>query len=269
MFKRKTKVTNQTETVALCLGGGGARGFAHIGAIKAFNEAGVTFDMVVGTSVGSLVGAMYAAGVSVETLIDYAEKLSFKDLHNGIFVTPNDPMKIAKIVTDLVGDINIQNLKMKYAAVAADLVEAEQVILDSGNLAMAVASSCCVPILYKPIIYGRRHLCDGGLLNNIPADVCRMLGATKVVTVDVHPSRGSGSGGVGLIDVIKTTLGIMISNSSVDGLRHSDVIISPDTSEFSSMSKNGWQKMIELGYESTKQSLFVGRLRGIVKTENN
>lgn len=253
MFGKKKAPTK--EVTALCLGGGGARGFAHIGAIKAFEEAGVSFDMVVGTSVGSLVGALYAAGIQSATMARYAQSLELSDLHNGIIITPNDPAKIGKIVTDLIGVRDISTLKTKFAAVATDLVAAKQAVLDSGNVAQAVSASCAVPVLYRPVVWGNRHLCDGGLLNNIPADVCRMLGATRVITVDVNPTRGGGTSGLGLIEVLKATLHIVMANASVDGLRHSDVIIAPDTSPYSSASKSGWEEMIELGYTSTKEKL--------------
>ncbi len=253
-FKSKKK-SNAGNTVALCLGGGGARGFAHIGAIKAFEEAGVSFNTVVGTSVGSLVGALYCAGIDAETMIRYADTVQMRDVYNGIVITPNDPAKIGKLVSNLIGTKDIVNLGKKFVAVAVDLVTAKQTVLTEGNVANAVSASCAVPILYKPVIMGGKHLCDGGLMNNIPADVCRMVGATHVVTVDVNSSRGSGTSGTGLFDVIKATLSITMANSSVEGLRLSDVIIAPDTSKFSSMSKSGYKEMIELGYKAAKEKI--------------
>ena len=248
MFKfGKKKENKRKEVTALCLGGGGARGFAHIGAIKAFEEAGVSFDMVVGASAGALVGALYAAGIQSEVMLRYASALSLHDLHNGILITPNDPMRIGKIVTDLIGAADIAAFPKKFAAVAVDLVEAKQAVLDSGNAGLAVAASCAVPVLYRPVVWEGKHLCD--------ADVFRMLGATRVVTVDVNPTRGGGTSGLGLIDVLKATLHIMTANASVDGLRHSDVIIAPDTSAFSSASLSGAEKMVELGYEAAKAKI--------------
>ena len=247
MFKfGKKKENKRKEVTALCLGGGGARGFAHIGAIKAFEEAGVSFDMVVGASAGALVGALYAAGIQSEVMLRYASVLSLHDLHNGILITPNDPMRIGKIVTDLIGAADIAAFPKKFAAVAVDLVEAKQAVLDSGNAGLAVAASCAVPVLYRPVVWEGKHLC---------ADVFRMLGATRVVTVDVNPTRGGGTSGLGLIDVLKATLHIMTANASVDGLRHSDVIIAPDTSAFSSASLSGAEKMVELGYEAAKAKI--------------
>lgn len=241
--------------VALCLGGGGARGFAHIGAVKAFEEAGVGFDMVVGTSAGSLVGALYACGISSETMIRYADTFQMKDLHNGVYITPNDPMKIGKIITDLLGVAEIANFKTKFAAVTVDLIESRVAVLDSGNASIAVAASCAVPVLFRPVSYGGKHLVDGGLMDNIPADVCRMFGADKVVTVDVNPGRGSGTDGMGLLDVIRATFGIITANASVEGLRLSDIVIAPDTSAFSSASKDGYERMIELGYNAAKEKM--------------
>ncbi|MDE6397837.1 MAG: patatin-like phospholipase family protein [Clostridiales bacterium] len=256
MFKfGKKKENKQKEITALCLGGGGARGFAHIGAIKAFEEAGVSFDMVVGTSAGALVGALYAAGIQSQVMLRYASALSLHDLHNGILITPNDPMRIGKIVTDLIGTVEIGSLPKKFAAVAVDLIQAKQAVLDSGNASVAVAASCAVPVLYRPVTLAGKHLCDGGLLNNIPADVCRMLGATRVVTVDVNPTRGGGTSGLGIIDVLKATLHIMTANASVEGLRHSDIIIAPDTSAFSSASFSGANEMVELGYAAATEKI--------------
>lgn len=154
LFSRKNKI-KPPKKVALCLGGGGARGFAHIGAIKAFEEAGINFDMVVGTSAGSLVGVLYAFGIKSEILERYADTLDFKSLHNGIFIAPNDPAKIGKIVSDLIGNVDVARAKTRFAAVAVDLVAAKQAVLDKGDAATLVSASCAVPVLYQ---IGRAHV---------------------------------------------------------------------------------------------------------------
>lgn len=240
---------------ALCFSGGGTRGFAHIGAIKAFEESGVSFDMVVGTSVGSLAGALYAAGISASEAERYAMTVDLSAVHNGVYFVPNDPYKIGRIVCRLTGDISIERLPKKYAAVATDLTTAKQAILDSGSLLTATSASCAAPVFYRPVVVGDRHLIDGGLLNNVPADVCRMLGAEKVITVDANPSRGRGTSGLGIFDTLKATLGIMMANASVTGLRLSDVVIAPDTREYSYKEKEGRAELIRLGYEAAKAKL--------------
>ena len=209
-------------TVGLVLGGGGARGFVQVGALKAFRERGIDFDLCVGTSVGSIIGALYCAGIEPEEITHAAEQLEFGDLHGKILFKPDDPRKTGK-----------------------------QVVMDSGSVLDAVSASSAFPIAYAPLSLNGMNLSDGGLVNNIPADVCRMLGAKKVVTVDAHGTRGSGTDGTGMIDMLKAMFSIMSANASVVGLMQSDIVIAPDTSAFKSTSKNGYLEMIELGYRAT------------------
>lgn len=274
-FFKKKKREILIPKMGLCLSGGGARGFAHIGAIKAFEEAGIDFDLVVGVSAGSIVGALYAFGKTAEEMTEYGAKLDMKSVHNGVLPLPNDASKIGKIVTDFIGDENIESFRKKFACVAVDLVEARQIVINSGSVGEAVSASSCVPGLFKPVVSGERHLVDGGLLNNIPADVCKMLGAEKVITVDVNPTRGGGTSDTSLLSVVKATVSIMTSNSSIAGLKNSDVVIAPDLSGFSASSKEGWREMIELGYEEAKKhieeikNLTTGEWQGSGKQEKN
>ncbi|MCL2061265.1 MAG: patatin-like phospholipase family protein [Firmicutes bacterium] len=254
LFKRKEKasVLKAQNTTALVLGGGGARGFAHLGVFKAFEEEGFDFDFCVGTSVGSLMGALYCAGVKSAEMIPYAEQLDLKQIHRRFLLMPDDPSKIGKLVTNLLGDALIEDLAKPFYCVAVDLVEARQVVFDSGKVALAVSASCCVPGLYRPVVDGARHLVDGGLLNNIPSETAKMLGAQKIVAVDINPTRGHGTPNTGMWDVLKATFRIMSANSSQNGLRNADVVIAPDMGKFSASKKDGYEEMIELGYLAAK-----------------
>ncbi len=246
----------------LCLGGGGARAFAHIGALKALMEEGLTFDMVAGTSAGSLISALFAAGISIDEMENVANKINLKDIRSGF--APNDPLKIGAIVRNLVGDMRIENLSMPLYIVAVDLVNPRQIIFDRGLLYEAVSASCAVPVFFKPLVKGKMHLVDGGLLNNIPADVLRMMGADNVVTVDINSTRGSGTDSTAMIDVAKATLSIMATSASQTGLVNSDIIIAPDLSKFSATKKEGHEEMIQLGYEAAKKKIpDIKRLMGI------
>lgn len=253
MRLRRNNSAPTTNTVGLVLGGGGARGFVQVGALKAFKEAGIDFDICVGTSVGSIVGVLYCAGIEVDEIIAAAEELEFGDLHGGILFKSDDPRKIGKIIYPLIGDALIENLYKKFAAVATDLKTGKRVILDSGSALDAVSASSAFPIVYSPLSIGDMNLSDGGLTDNIPADVARMLGAQKVVTVDAHGSRGSGVDGTGIFDVLKAMFSIMSANASTIGLMQSDIIIAPDTSAFKSTSKSGYADMIELGYRAAME----------------
>ncbi|MCH5155453.1 MAG: patatin-like phospholipase family protein [Clostridiales bacterium] len=250
MFGRKKEVK---PTVGLVLGGGGARGFVQVGALKAFKEKNIDFDLCVGTSVGSIVGALYCAGIDPEHIIKICDTLDMGDFHGRILFKPNDPRRIGEVLSRVIGDVKIEDLKKKYAAVATDLRSGKQVIIDRGSVAEAVSASSAFPVVYAPLIKDDMTLCDGGLTNNIPADVCKMLGADRVVTVDVHSTRGSGTDGTGIIDTIKAMFSIMSANASVVGLMQSDVVIAPDTSAFKATSKAGYTEMIELGYTATME----------------
>ena len=145
------KKSNERRTVGLALGGGGARGFVQVGALKAFKERGIDFDLCVGTSVGSIVGALYCAGIAPEEMADAAEKLEFSDLHGRLLFKPDDPRKIGNALYRIIGDAQIENLHKKYAAIATDLKTGKQVILDSGSVLDAVSASSAFPIAYAPL----------------------------------------------------------------------------------------------------------------------
>lgn len=238
-------------TVGLVLGGGGARGFVQVGALKAFEEMGIDFDLVTGTSVGSIVGALYAAGLKADEIEKAAEGIEMSDLHGRLLIKPDDPRKIGNVVYKLIGDAKIENLPKPFACVATDMKTGKQIVLDRGSVIDAVSASSAFPIVYAPLVKDGMNLSDGGLTDNIPADVARMLGAKKVVTVDAHATRGSGTDGTGMIDMLKAMFSIMNANASVVGLMQSDVVIAPDTSAFKSTSKAGYRQMMEVGYKET------------------
>ncbi len=254
-FKGKNPSAHKKPVVALCLGGGGARGFAHLGALKAFQESNIDFDLCVGTSVGSLVGAFYCSGLSPDDMIAYSHEIDVKNIRTGKLFFPSDPFPIGEIFTRRMGNMNIEDLIKPFYCVAVDIVTGKEFIFDRGSVGEAISSSCAVPLIFKPMVIGERHLVDGGVLNNIPASVCRMMGADYVVTVDVNPTRGQGSNELGMIDVIKATFNIMTAHTSVEGLRLSDVIVAPDLNEFSATRKDGYEKMIELGYNAASSKI--------------
>ena len=241
--------------IGLCLGGGGARGFAHIGAIKAMEEAGIGFDLCVGTSVGALIGSLVCGGMSADQMFAFGEALDMRSIRSGSLLFSKDTDGIQNVVRGLLGDVDIEDLKKQFTAVATDLVTGKEVLLDSGNLAKSVAASCCVPHVFKPVIMDDMHLVDGGLVNNIPADVCRVMGADYVITVDVNPSRGQGTDDLGMIAVLKATFSIMMSSASYKGYMNSDVIIKADTKDFSSTSKEGYDEMYKIGYDAMQESI--------------
>ncbi|MDR3022203.1 MAG: patatin-like phospholipase family protein [Clostridiales bacterium] len=253
-FQNVNQQLNQPN-IALVLGGGGARGFAHIGALRAFEEAGIEFDFVVGTSVGAFVGACYAVGTNTKRLLELAETINLREIHNGFWLVPNNATRIGNVLSRFIGDHDIENLKRRFVAIATDIKVGRQHIMERGDLASAISASCCVPVAFRPVIREGFHLVDGGLLNNIPADVAKMMGATHVVSIDINPTRGGGTTSLKTFEVLKATLSIITSNSSVAGLLKSDIIIEPDLSKYRPTSKDGYLDMIRIGYDATIEKI--------------
>jgi NTE family protein len=178
--------------VGLALGGGGARGMAHVGVIRVLEREGIPIDCIAGTSAGSLVGAVYAAGVRGHRLLEMALQIRWRDIAQ--IVWPRQGfVSFARMETflgNLLGDLSFNDLDLPYAAVTADLVTGEQVVLKEGRLAPAVRASCSVPGVITPVEINGRVLVDGGVVNNLPISVVRELGADVVIAVGLGAPPG-------------------------------------------------------------------------------
>lgn len=243
---------NKKVKIGLALGGGGARGFAHLGAVKAFEEYGIKFDYICGTSAGSIVGAFLAAGYSYNQMYEVAKSMNVKDIRTSKLVfVPSKSEGLENVLKSNLGDINIEDLPTPFSAVAVDIVSTDECVITKGNLAKACAGSCGVPGIFQPVVFGDRHLCDGGLQNTIPADVPKLMGCDYVVAVDVNKSRGYGTESLKLIDVISCSIRILMKGNVVKGYLYADAMIKPETKRFKSTKKEGFLDMIEEGYKAT------------------
>lgn len=238
--------------VGLALGGGGTRGFAHLGALKAFEEEGIEFDYIAGTSVGSLVGALYASGMSAAEMIEKAKELKVKDIRTSkLPFVPSKTEKLEEVMKEYVGDLVFSDLKKPMTIVAVDLVTAKEVHLESGSVIKAVAGSCAVPAVFNPVEFDSYMLIDGGVQNTIPSNILRNKGCKYVIAVDVNPARGYGTTSTKLIDVIAASIRIMMKSNAETGKLYADIVISPDTKRFRASRVEGGLEMIEEGYRAT------------------
>lgn len=245
MFGKKVKV-------GIAFGGGGTRGFTHLGAIKAFEEFGIKFDFIAGTSAGSLAGAFYAAGYSFKQMYDIIKDIKEKDIRKNIIpFTPSKLDGVGEILIKNLGDINIEDLKTPFAAVAVDIKSTKEVCFAKGNLAKAVMGSCAVPAIFQPVVHEDMILCDGGLQNTIPADIPKLFGCDYVIAVDVNKSRTYGTESTKVFDVITCSIRILMKSNAVRGYSNADLVIAPETKRFKSTKTDGLDEMIEEGYKAT------------------
>jgi NTE family protein len=182
---------NRKAKIGLALGGGGVRGLAHLGVLQALEEAEIAIDMIAGTSMGGLVGGLYAAGVPLPRLNQVAAKMGIMDFASrdhkwrGLF----QQTKLAAFLEELLGsaDLTFADLQIPLTVTAADLERAELVLLREGPLIPALLATSAFPIVFSPVHHQGRWLVDGGVLNNFPVDVVRDMGADRVLGVNVPP----------------------------------------------------------------------------------
>lgn len=255
---KETKILRHKKIkLGLALGGGGARGVAHIGVLKAFEELGLSFDMVAGTSAGSIVGALYSAGLTSLQIRDLAMSLRTKDIKTSkIFFKPSKASSIADILKNVLGgDVQFEDLKKPFCAVAVDLKRGEEKDIKTGSVAPAVAGSCAVPGVFLPVAYNDMHLVDGGLKNNVPADVVRKMGADVVIAVDVNHKRGLGTDSTKLFSVLGSTIGVLMRDVVKEKLQFADLVLEPDVTQFSSAKLQNIDEMIEIGYKAVMDNI--------------
>ena len=224
-------------TIALVLGGGAAKGFAHVGVIKALEAHEIAPDMVVGTSAGSVVAALFAAGYNGFELQRIS--LSMDETTVRDWILPNRGFirgdALQNFINEAVQNRDIQTLNRKLAVVATDLQTGEPMVFQSGNTGMAVRASSSVPGIFRPVKIGTREFVDGGLVSPVPVKVARNLGADIVIAVNISeiPQQSQVKDTVDILLQTFTIMGHVIASQE---LAEADVVITPDISELKSTS---------------------------------
>lgn len=258
LFKRKLYDENgklikrKGLKLGIAFGGGALRGIGHIGVIRALEELGIEADYVAGTSAGSMVGALYCAGFKAADMERELKKLKVSDIRNSkLFWIPSDSENIEEVLNKIFGkELVFSELKTPLTIVAVDIVEGEQVNITSGSVAKASSGSCAVPGVFKPVIYDQMHLVDGGVLDNVPADVVRNMGADVVIAVEVNHTRGDGTPSLKLKEILNMSLGILMQANVEKTVRFADIVLKPELKDFSSTKVGNVDAMIEAGYKA-------------------
>ncbi|MCD6375891.1 MAG: patatin-like phospholipase family protein [Caldisericaceae bacterium] len=180
--------------IALVLGSGAARGLAHIGVLKALEKEGIPVDLIVGCSMGAMVGGAYAAGLNSQQIEEIACETNWKRVVQLLFPKRFsrsgllDGQRVEEFLLSLLGEEAIENLPRKFACVATDIRDGEEIILNSGSLVNAIRASISFPFLFQPVKLNGNYLVDGGVVNPVPVSVAREMKADLIIAVNVTPS---------------------------------------------------------------------------------
>ena len=234
--------------VALVLGGGGAKGASAVGVLKYMEKSGVPIDMVVGTSIGSIVGGLYAMGQTSEQLDSLFRTRAWANLFTGSLMGDS----IVRTLRDLTGgEVSFESLQKPFRCVAVDMNRMKEVVLKEGDLAQAMRASMAIPVVFKPVKIGNMKLVDGGVLNNLPVDVAREMGADYVIAVDLTVNKHENNSS-SLLSLLRPDLKKYQRNR-----KDADIYINPNLKGYGAedFMPNKIAEMIDLGEKAGKASL--------------
>ncbi len=277
--------------IGLALGGGGARGLAHVGVLEALEELHVPVDMIAGTSIGAIVGGLYAAGLSAHDIeerlatIDWDDVLSSKPARRDVeyrrkqddpnllikfdmgfsggrfhlpagVVAAQRPSLLLRLLTlPVTGVRDFNALPVPFRAVTTDITTGDMVVLDHGDLAQSILASMAIPGVFAPVSIDGHLLVDGGVVRNLPVDVVRDMGADIVIAVDVGAPLAQAADLTSAVDVYVQTLTIFTrgnANTQVRELQPQDVLIAPDPGNTATMDFQKLRALVAAGRRSVE-----------------
>ncbi len=242
----------------LALGGGAARGFAHVGVIQVLEEAGLKPDLVVGTSAGSVVAAFYASGKDGAQLQKAAETMEEATITDWTVPLLGRGMMrgdgLARYISKQTGGRRIEELKMPLGIVATDLKTGEGVLFQRGDIGTAVRASSSVPSVFEPVRIGNREFVDGGLVSPVPVRYARQMGAEYVLAIDISSPPEIGKTG-DMFDILMQTFTIMGKSISYFELREADLVLRPALNDVGSADFKSRRRAIEAGRAAMLQAL--------------
>jgi NTE family protein len=243
--------------IALVLGAGSSKGFAHIGVLKILESNKIPIHMIVGTSVGSVVGSLYAYGYNAFEL----QKLSFSiekdDIIDRLYIPNNGFIKGEKLeefINKSVKNTSIEKLKISFYAVATDLAKGQEIVFAKGNTGTAVRASCSIPGIFRPVKISDKTFVDGGVISPVAVNAAKRLGADVVIAVDVS-SGAERTVTEGTIEAILQSINIMYSKLGSIQLSQADVVIKPKVGHIGSADFSKKHEAILEGEKATIEAL--------------
>jgi len=216
--------------IGLALGGGFARGFAHLGVLQVLEQNQIPISHIAGTSVGSILGAAYASGAPLDRIIETCRALRFRDIArwrvSRLGLASNH--RLASLIERVFDSREFEDLRIPLAVVATDLTSGEPVVFTQGNLVDAIRASCAFPGLFEPVEIGTRCLADGGLVAPVPTHAARELGASVVIGVSVGMQDGHRGAPTNIFQVVSRAVNAAQKHQLEIWERYADLVLRPD-----------------------------------------
>ncbi|MDI4633858.1 patatin-like phospholipase family protein [Pelomonas sp. V22] len=253
--------------IGLALGGGAARGFAHIGVIQVLEEQGIKVDLVAGTSAGSLVAALYASGKSGNEMAQLAETMDEGAITDWAFPTRGliRGEALARYVREKTGNKLIEQMPLPLGILATELSDGSPILFRTGDTGTAVRASSSVPAVFQPVKIGNREYVDGGLVAPVPVRFARQMGAELVIAVDISSPPDEKPAGDAL-HMLLQTFSIMSRSVNNYELRDADVVVRPGLNGVGSADFSARKRSIQAGREAAQAMLATIRQRIAAKT---
>ncbi len=243
--------------IGLALGGGAARGIAHIGVLQYLEERKVKPCYIAGTSAGSIVGALYCAGKTVDELTRIASVMSWKNLVR-ISIPRKGLLKsslLHKTLAEYIGDITFEDLEIPLVINAVDLLEGEEVLIKEGPVLDAVTASCSIPGIFSPYRWNQRLLVDGGLLDNVPSAHMSQKNIDYVIAVNVTAQRPLKKEPDNIFEVLVQSYYILLHQRDITSYKHADILIEPNLGDYSFWDTGKSKELIQEGYKAAAAAL--------------
>jgi len=254
--------------VGLALGGGFARGYAHLGVLQTFQEHGIPVTSLAGSSIGSILAAAYASGVPLPRIIQKCRQIRFRDFAkwrvSRFGLASNE--RLGALVQKLFGTRQFEDLKLPLAIVATDLGSGDAVVFRQGNLSEAIRASCAFPGIFEPIQIGTRCLADGGLVAPVPARAARELGAELVVGVSVGLHDGQRGAPTNIFQVVSRAVSAAQKQQLESWERYADLVLRPSVHDLAWDDFDRIDEAIEAGTSVARAA--VPRLKELLDRQN-
>ena len=249
-------MANNDLKVGLALGSGGARGFAHLGVLERLEEENIEIDCIAGTSMGSLIGGVYACGAPLKYLKGLAEEIDWNKITDVTFprlglIKGDKLLSLLKLLTK---EKNFSSLPVSFAAICCDIEKGEKVVIDEGSVARAIRASCSIPGVFLPYEYGERRLVDGAIVNRVPAFTVKEMGADVIIAVDLGVEKVNSSVN-NIFDVIINTFNIMQMECYNRNNLNADIIIEPELKGITTYDLDKAERAIKAGYRAADESM--------------